>query len=32
MNHLPLATRIRPRKLNEFVGQEHLTGLDKIVR
>src|SRR3989338_4215406 len=25
----PLASRIRPKNLDEFVGQEHLTGKDK---
>ncbi|GAN31950.1 MAG: replication-associated recombination protein A [Candidatus Brocadia sp. AMX2] len=28
----PLADRMRPRKLEEFVGQEHLVGPDKILR
>lgn len=28
----PLAYRMRPRNLNEFVGQEHLIGEDKILR
>ena len=28
----PLASRIRPRKLDEFVGQEHLTGKGKPLR
>ena len=28
----PLASRIRPTKLEEFVGQEHLTGKDKPLR
>ncbi len=26
---MPLATRMRPRNLNEFAGQKHLTGPDK---
>ncbi len=28
----PLADRMRPRNLDEFVGQEHLVGTDKILR
>ena len=28
----PLANRIRPRNLDEFVGQEHLVGLGKVLR
>ncbi|MBM2835523.1 MAG: ruvB [Candidatus Brocadiaceae bacterium] len=28
----PLADRIRPRNLKEFVGQEHLVGLNKILQ
>lgn len=28
----PLASRIRPKSLNEFVGQEHLVGLGKPLR
>src|SRR3989344_9488790 len=28
----PLASRIRPKKLDEFVGQEHLTGKGKPLR
>ena len=28
----PLAERIRPKNLNEFVGQEHLVGEGKILR
>ncbi len=28
----PLASRMRPRTLEEFVGQEHLIGKDKILR
>lgn len=28
----PLASRIRPKKLDEFVGQEHLTGVGKPLR
>lgn len=30
--HAPLAARIRPRNLNEVVGQEHLVGSGKILR
>lgn len=29
---LPLAHRVRPRKLNEYVGQEHLLGKGKMLR
>lgn len=32
MNQLPLATRMRPKNLDEFVGQEHLTGSGKFLR
>ncbi len=28
----PLASRIRPRKINDFIGQEHLTGKGKPLR
>jgi putative ATPase len=28
----PLASKIRPRKLDEFIGQEHLTGKEKPIR
>ena len=28
----PLASRIRPTHLQEFVGQEHLTGVGKPLR
>jgi len=28
----PLASKIRPKKLSEFVGQEHLVGKDKPIR
>ena len=28
----PLAARMRPRKLNEFVGQQHLLGEGKLLR
>ena len=27
----PLAYRMRPRKLEEYVGQEHILGKDKIL-
>ena len=30
--HTPLADRVRPRNLREFVGQEHLVGPGKILR
>lgn len=32
MNNEPLASRIRPKSLDEFVGQEHLVGKDKPLR
>ena len=32
MNVSPLADRIRPRNLEEFVGQDHLVGKDGILR
>src|SRR4030043_288596 len=28
----PLAARLRPRKLEEFVGQEHIVGPDRLLR
>src|SRR5262245_51929520 len=28
----PLATRMRPRSLDEFIGQSHLLGIDKPLR
>ena len=28
----PLAARLRPRDLNEFVGQKHLLGEGKVLR
>ncbi len=31
MRHIPLAERLRPRTLDEFVGQDHLLGPDKIL-
>ena len=30
--HQPLATRMRPRSLNEFVGQDHIVGEGKMLR
>ena len=30
-NHPPLADRMRPQTLEEFVGQEHLVGSDKVL-
>ncbi len=30
--HAPLAARLRPRSLNEFVGQEHIVGPDTALR
>jgi len=32
MDHAPLAERMRPRELDEVVGQEHLVGPDGILR
>jgi len=32
MNNLPLAARLRPKNLDEFVGQEHLVGPNKAIR
>lgn len=32
MNNQPLAARMRPRNLDEFVGQEHLLGEGKVLR
>ncbi len=31
-SHIPLAERVRPKTLDEFVGQEHLTGKGKPIR
>jgi len=31
-SHLPLADRLRPQKLSEFVGQTHLVGKEGIIR
>ncbi len=30
--HMPLAARMRPRTLDEIVGQEHIIGPDKVLR
>ena len=32
MRHIPLAERLRPRTLDEFVGQDHLLGRNKILQ
>jgi len=32
MNATPLAERMRPRQLDDLVGQEHLTGKGNILR
>lgn len=32
MNDIPLAEKLRPKKLKDFVGQEHLVGKEKPVR
>ncbi|MBC8061978.1 MAG: replication-associated recombination protein A [Clostridiaceae bacterium] len=32
INNKPLAERMRPRNLNEFVGQEHIIGKGKLLR
>lgn len=32
MQNVPLAERVRPRRLDEFVGQTHLTGVDGPLR
>lgn len=32
MGHAPLADRMRPRTLDEFVGQEHIVGPGKLLR
>ncbi|MCA9180593.1 MAG: replication-associated recombination protein A [Planctomycetales bacterium] len=31
-NHLPLAARMRPQRLSEFVGQKHFLGAGKLLR
>lgn len=31
-NNTPLANRVRPRSLDEFAGQQHLIGKDKVLR
>ncbi len=30
--HIPLAERLRPKKINEYIGQEHLLGKDAPIR
>ncbi|MFM2156939.1 MAG: hypothetical protein RL516_1688 [Bacteroidota bacterium] len=32
MNHIPLAERLRPKSLNDIVGQQHLTGEHGVIR
>lgn len=32
MNHIPLAERLRPKSLNDVVGQQHLTGDNGILK
>jgi len=32
VQNVPLAERVRPRRLDEFVGQTHLTGVDGPLR
>lgn len=32
VNNIPLAERLRPRSLKEFIGQEHLVGNGKIIK
>jgi putative ATPase len=32
MNHIPLAERMRPTNLDEYIGQEHLVGKDAVFR
>ena len=32
MNHIPLAERLRPKSLNDIVGQQHLTGENGVLR
>ena len=31
-DHLPLAEKLRPKTLKEFIGQEHILGKDKVLR
>lgn len=31
-DHLPLAEKLRPKALKDFIGQEHILGKDKILR
>jgi putative ATPase len=32
MNHIPLAERLRPKSINDIVGQQHLTGDNGVIR
>ena len=32
MNHIPLAERLRPKSINDIVGQQHLTGENGVIR
>ena len=32
VNNIPLAERLRPKKLKDFIGQEHLVGKEGIIR
>ena len=32
LHNAPLAARMRPRNLNEFVGQEHIIGAGRLIR
>ena len=32
MTNIPLAERLRPKSLNDIVGQEHLTGPNGVIR
>src|SRR3989338_1598092 len=32
MSNIPLPEKLRPKKLSEFVGQEHLVGKKRIIR
>ncbi len=32
MHHIPLAERMRPKTLNEYIGQEHLVGSKGVIR
>jgi putative ATPase len=31
-SNIPLAERMRPKTLNDYIGQEHILGKDKILR